>query len=388
MRLVGHGGDTQWFPLLPRRRPVAQPDVLRQLRCPRRQRGPDARSRPRSTTSSSRGNPRARSRRKASPRARRRYAGTYAFWRSNFSTIEKALGLTSVVKVAPTPDDTLLVSLAGNAKQYVGGREESVPRAGPEHRAHQRHQPAAAWRSRRTTAGEITGFVMDGLPFMSLRKLPLVATPSFNFTLLGLLHAGIPGRRGRSLVPARRNPRCVRPRTGPRSMPRLWRAAPPTCSCVIMAAIVHHRSSRTSCSAGIPVLFKVWLVLPIIAVDRGSSTCCTAPFLGWRQRPARRHLGPSAPHDGRRCARCSRAGSTTTGTYSASSTAEGTRLAWRTERRPGASCSRPWQRQPSRRRLSTSAVTGCLLRARRPTAHERFRSSIRRSSSTCCRCST
>ena len=33
--------------------------------------------------------------------------------------------------------------------------------------------------------GKITGFVMDGLPFMSLRKLPLFATPAFNLTLLG-----------------------------------------------------------------------------------------------------------------------------------------------------------------------------------------------------------
>ena len=48
-----------------------------------------------------------------------RYAGAYGFWRSNFSKLEKALGLTSVVQVAPTEDDTLLVSLAGTAKHYA-----------------------------------------------------------------------------------------------------------------------------------------------------------------------------------------------------------------------------------------------------------------------------
>jgi len=33
--------------------------------------------------------------------------------------------------------------------------------------------------------GEVTGFVMEGLPFMSLRKLPSYATANFNYMLLG-----------------------------------------------------------------------------------------------------------------------------------------------------------------------------------------------------------
>ena len=48
-----------------------------------------------------------------------KYAGAYGFWRSNFSKIEKALGLTGVIQVAPTENDTLLLSALGGAKQYA-----------------------------------------------------------------------------------------------------------------------------------------------------------------------------------------------------------------------------------------------------------------------------
>ena len=53
------------------------------------------------------------------PERARRYGGAFAFWRGNFSKIEKALGLTSVVRVVPTADGTLVVSVGGTAKQYV-----------------------------------------------------------------------------------------------------------------------------------------------------------------------------------------------------------------------------------------------------------------------------
>ena len=43
-----------------------------------------------------------------------RYAGDYGFWRGNFSGIEKALGLTSVVKVAP--------GATNNARDAASGR--------------------------------------------------------------------------------------------------------------------------------------------------------------------------------------------------------------------------------------------------------------------------
>ena len=48
-----------------------------------------------------------------------KYAGTYGFWRSNFSKIEKAFGIAGVVSVVPTEDDTLALSLGGEAKQYA-----------------------------------------------------------------------------------------------------------------------------------------------------------------------------------------------------------------------------------------------------------------------------
>jgi len=114
-----------------------------------------------------------------------KYAGNYAFWRANFSKIEKALGLTGGVQVAPTKDNTLLVAAGGGAKQYVEVEQNLfvqqdpnislIAGIAPEYIAFQENE-----------AGEITGFVMDGLPFMSLRKLPFYASSSFNLSLLGL----------------------------------------------------------------------------------------------------------------------------------------------------------------------------------------------------------
>ena len=114
-----------------------------------------------------------------------RYAGTYGFWRSNFSTIEKALGLTGGVTIAPTEDNTLIMSFAGKAKQYAEVEENLF-------RETDSGISLIAGISPRLLAfqespqGEISGFVMEGLPFMSLRKLPAYATPNFNFALLGL----------------------------------------------------------------------------------------------------------------------------------------------------------------------------------------------------------
>jgi len=49
-----------------------------------------------------------------------RYAGSYQFWRYNKSTIEKALGLArGNITVAPTGENTLLISGFGEPRQYV-----------------------------------------------------------------------------------------------------------------------------------------------------------------------------------------------------------------------------------------------------------------------------
>jgi CubicO group peptidase (beta-lactamase class C family) len=194
-----------------------------------------------------------------------RYAGAYAFWRGNFSTIEKALGLTGVVQVSPTGDGTLVVSLGGTAKQYaeVGEnlfRELSptislISGISPEYLAFQE-----------SADGEITGFVMAGLPFMSLRRLPLLATPALNFTLLGfsmlVLVAVAAGRWYRRaairLLPA-----------ADRTAINAGFYAAAANLLVVISGVVVLSIVRDTLFTGIPPLFKAWLVAPIIAAAAG-----------------------------------------------------------------------------------------------------------------------
>jgi len=212
------------------------------------------------------------------PERAAKYAGSYAFWRSNFSKIEKALGLTSVVQVAPTEDNTLLLAFAGNAKQYVEVGDNLfrqlnpgmalISGFAPEYLAFQEDEN-----------GAVTGFVMDGLPFMSLRRLSPISTPNFNFTLLGLSMLVF------LMVVARR--------WFQRSMIRVL---PPAEKTAVNAAVLAAGANLLvtvsggivltivgdSLFTGIPFLFKAWLVTPIIATVAGLYLVLRA-IVVWRQ---------------------------------------------------------------------------------------------------------
>jgi CubicO group peptidase (beta-lactamase class C family) len=190
-----------------------------------------------------------------------KYAGTYGFWRGNFSKIERLFSITSVVQVAPTGDNTLMVGFAGNAKQYVEVednlfRETSsnislIPGISPRLIAFQEDE-----------AGQVTGFVMDGLPFMSLRKLPGYATPNFNFTLIGislLIFLLVVLRRffQRKEIALMPGPdRSVVNASFYTSLAHLL---------VVVIGVVVASIAMKSLMNGFPTSFKVWLVLPIIA---------------------------------------------------------------------------------------------------------------------------
>jgi hypothetical protein len=191
-----------------------------------------------------------------------RYAGSYGFWRSNFSTLEKAFGLSGAVQVAPTEDNTLLLAFGGGAKQYVEVGDNLFRQLNPALSLVSGISPALI-AFQEDENGEITGFVMDGLPFMSLRRLPLVATPNFNFTLIGfsvLVFIGVVMGRWyrRKLV---------------REMPAADRSATNAAFYAALANIVVLVSGAIVLSlvgdslfSGIPLMFKLWLVTPIIAV--------------------------------------------------------------------------------------------------------------------------
>lgn len=194
-----------------------------------------------------------------------KYAGDYGFWRGNFSKLEKALGVASSVKVAPTEENTLMVAFSGKAKRYVEVednlfREESpgismVPGLSPRLLAFQENDQ-----------GQVTGFVMDGLPFMSLRKLAAYETPGFNLTLLGfamLVFLMVLMRRffQRSMIGGL-----------PEEDQSVFRAAVYASAAnwlvVVVGAIVIS-AVQDRIFSEIPMLLKLWLALPVIATLLG-----------------------------------------------------------------------------------------------------------------------
>ncbi|WP_376696782.1 serine hydrolase domain-containing protein [Wenzhouxiangella sp. EGI_FJ10305] len=191
-----------------------------------------------------------------------RYAGDYGFWRTNFSKIEKALRMSSVVKVTPGPDNTLVVGFAGNAKRYAEVGDNLF-------RALHQDVTIVAGLAPRLIAfqenddGEVTGFVMDGLPFMSLRKLAPWETPTLNYALLGfamLVFLAVLLRRFFQRATIRQWP------ASDRSAYRAAVLASAANWLVIISGVIVLSVLGDSMFSEISTLFKVWLVTPILAV--------------------------------------------------------------------------------------------------------------------------
>ena len=207
-----------------------------------------------------------------------RYAGAYGFWRSNSSKIEKVLGLTSIVQVAPTADDTLVVSLFGTAKQYAEVEENLFRELSPNITLISGISPGEV-AFQENDDGEITGFVMDGLPFMSLRKLSLFATPAFNFSLLGfsmlVFVAVVAGRWYQRAAIRTRAP------ADRAAINTAFLAAAANLLVLVTGAIVLAIVQDVLFN-GIPALFKIWLIVPIIATVAGLYMLVRT-VLVWRQ---------------------------------------------------------------------------------------------------------
>jgi len=264
VRVVGHGGDTQWFHSFLGIDPVNKLTFFVSFGGPG---GSPVRS---SFTSAFY--------REFFPREEARpvppddfaeragkYAGSYGFWRHNFSTIEKALGIASAMQVAPTKDNTLVVSFSGKPKQYVEVEKNLF-------RELDAGISIVAGISPRLVAfqedgqGEITGFVMEGLPFMSLRKLPVWETPNFNFALMGfsfLVFLGVLLRRFYQRAAIRALP--VRDRGAIRAAAYASAAN----WLVLILGVVVVSVVKDQMFTHIPLLFKLWLVLPIVAFVAG-----------------------------------------------------------------------------------------------------------------------
>ena len=105
-----------------------------------------------------------------------KYAGNYLFWRSGFSKLDKVMKLFGGVSVQPTAENTLIVVLGDNASQYAEIDDNFF----------QKIDGTGKLSFQENDRGEITGLVLDGMPFMSTFKAPFYYTGNFNFAFLGL----------------------------------------------------------------------------------------------------------------------------------------------------------------------------------------------------------
>lgn len=208
-----------------------------------------------------------------------KYAGSYGFWRSNFSTIEKALGLAGGVQVAPAENNRLMISLGGKAKQYAEVEPNLFRETEPGVSIISGISPRLL-AFQQDDGGAITGFVMEGLPFMSLRKLPAIATPNFNFALLGfslVVFLAVLLRRIYQRTAIRSLGSADRTAVGAGVLAALlnW--------LVMVVGVIVFSIVQDRIFSEIPLLFKLWLVFPILAVLAGLYLLYRT-FGVWRER--------------------------------------------------------------------------------------------------------
>lgn len=103
-----------------------------------------------------------------------KYTGTYNFWRSNFSKLEKISGMTSGMVVEATDNNTLMVPYWDEVVEIDKNLFQQVD--GDRQIAFQENEQ-----------GEITGFVHDAMPFLSSFRTPFYFSGTFNFLMLGLV---------------------------------------------------------------------------------------------------------------------------------------------------------------------------------------------------------
>jgi len=182
-----------------------------------------------------------------------KYVGTYHFWRSSFSTFEKAQSLMGGLSVASSGDNTLVLPIIGEVVEIEKNLFQQI-----------RGEKKVAFQE--NGVGEITGFVVDGLPFMSTFKSPFYYTKGFNFPLLALsflVFVGIIVRR----FYQRAAFKAFNPAEKKALSASLWVAIANLL--VLILGFIVLTTVGEALYVEIPVLFKLWLVVPIIATALG-----------------------------------------------------------------------------------------------------------------------
>lgn len=193
-----------------------------------------------------------------------RYAGTYQFWRSNFSTIEKAMKLAGGIKVTPTPHNTLMIGLFGAAKEFAEVDKNLFREVQPFKGLGPFRTDMLAFQE--NAAGEITGFVVAGAPFMSTYRIPFYEGTLFNGVLAGLAMLMFIGVWLRL---AYQRPAYKALPGAEKAAYRASLLAAGSNLAVLVVGLIVVLSVASRLSGEIPLAFKLWLVLPLIAFVAG-----------------------------------------------------------------------------------------------------------------------
>jgi len=176
------------------------------------------------------------------------YAGTFISWRGSFSKFEKLLGLAEQVKVAPTGDGELMI-----------GEDRFVEIGDRLFRSIENGNVVAFQENDR---GEITGYVRNGLSIMSMYKAGSHTSQAFNLALLALSFVVFLAVVLRYLYQRDRF------RVLPAADKSAFRAVVITAFShlwVLIFGVGVVIAVGDQLMARIPLLFKFWLVFPIIA---------------------------------------------------------------------------------------------------------------------------
>ena len=160
------------------------------------------------------------------------------------------------VAVQPTADNTLVVVLGGKASQYVEiGKNLFRKIDSLERMAFQEN-----------AQGEITGFVMDGMPFMSTYKASFYTAQGFQYSLLGfsiLIFIGVMLR----LAYQCRSYKALEGMEKKAARASVIAAGVNLATLILLAIVMLLVGDQMFTE--IPLLFKLWLIMPFIVVLAG-----------------------------------------------------------------------------------------------------------------------
>ncbi|MBL4838098.1 MAG: beta-lactamase family protein [Kordiimonadaceae bacterium] len=184
------------------------------------------------------------------------YAGEYRFWRSGFNTVEKVMGLGGGIVIAPTANNSLFINAGSRTGEYIEIDNNLFQQVGS----------LTKIAFQEDANGTITGFIYDGMPFMSTYKAPFYFTSSFQYSLLGFSFFVFVG----VLLGRFFQRQAYKARTGAEKT--VARASVIIASANVLTVIfgiIMVTAVGSQLGASIPTAFTLWLWLPIITTVLG-----------------------------------------------------------------------------------------------------------------------